>query len=195
MTSERNADNKNDVSDSLSCFQCKKTLNPFNYLSLRKYEEIDDNERLKVSYDLCSTECLNKILESEVSYDNGFEFCEISRCVGYYDCKRMDNLRRICESRELKSLSNHSIYGLVTARRAPACSPAEVGIIKSNIKLLDLIDKFDKSSTQISKETLEHTKDMKNLTWVILIATLLNLFFFFYQIFGNVILGAVIGAK
>jgi hypothetical protein len=197
MTSEGNVDNKIDVSDSLSCSQCKKSLDPFNYFSLRKYEDsddIDDDDILLESYNFCSTECSKKFLQG-LDSPEGFDFFEMSRCVGYYDCKRLDNLRRMCESKELKSLSNAPDFMLSSLVRPPVCSPAEVGIIKSNIRLLDLFEKFDEVSTNISKEMLDHTKQMKYLTWILLFISVLNLILLIYQIFGSIILGAITGAK
>jgi hypothetical protein len=173
---------KPDVSESHLCYFCKKTLAPFNYFSLRKYKEsdvVDDDDILLESYDFCSTVCSTQFLKS-FKFSDEFDFFEMIRCVGYYDCKRLDNLRRMCESMEKRNPNNTPLF--LVGGMAPHCNPAEVGIIKSNIKLIDLIEKFDKTSTKISEDMLDHTKQMKWLTAVVLIISLLNLLMLFYQI-------------
>jgi hypothetical protein len=58
--------------------------------------------------------------------------------------------------------------------RKPQCSPSDVALIKSSLKLLDVLEQFDKVSTKIRTEMLEHTKTMKFLTILILVFTVAN---------------------
>jgi predicted RNA-binding protein with PIN domain len=59
-------------------------------------------------------------------------------------------------------------------------------IEKTNKDITKSIRDFDNSSTNVSNEMLLHTKVMKNLTWWILGFTILNVFFFVFQILNKV---------
>jgi len=163
----------------MKCEQCSNQLYEYNFLSLRKYREINDDEILEESHDFCSTECAKKFIEGrEVTGE--FELYEITRCVGYYDCERLDNLRVACESRE--PVVKSGPFDLPHTQLRPNCSPAEVGMIKSSLKLLDLFEQFERSSTQLSQEMLDHTKEMNRLTKWILAFTIVNAFMIIIQI-------------
>lgn len=131
-------------------------------------------------FNFCSLECLKKFVNSIENVED-YKIYEVTRCVGYYDCKKLSNLRRMCESvvpLEVEDITSSRVSAFeVLAAKAmyPSCSPAEVGIIKSSIKLLDIFEKFDREATKINKEMLHHTREMNRLTKLILAFTILNL--------------------
>lgn len=164
----------------MKCDQCNSELYKFNFLSLRKYKEIDDEEILEESFDFCSKDCAENFLRNKENLEN-FELYEINRCVGYYDCERLDNLRRMCE--DAKAIKDETeLFSLLHIPIARKCSPGEVGIIKSSLKLLDLLEKFDETSKVINQEMLKHTKEMNKLTKLILFFTIANAIFIVIQI-------------
>lgn len=56
-------------------------------------------------------------------------------------------------------------------------------VLKATREFNEAIRRFDMTSTELSKESLKHTKTMKNLTWAILGFTLANLLFIAIQIY------------
>jgi len=126
----------------MKCEQCGNELYEYNFLSLRKYENVDDDEYLTESHNFCSVECAKNFIEGKgKEITNEFELYRITRCVGYYDCERLGNLRIACESRE--PVVKSGPFDLLHIQLRPNCSPAEVSIIKSSLKLLDLLEQFE----------------------------------------------------
>jgi len=124
--------------------------------------------------------CKNFIEGKGKEITNEFELYRITRCVGYYDCERLGNLRIACESRE--PVVKSGPFDLLHIQLRPNCSPAEVSIIKSSLKLLDLLEQFERNSTQLSQEMLRHTKEMNRLTKWILAFTAINALMIIIQI-------------
>lgn len=164
----------------MNCENCDNKLYKFDFLSLRKYGEIDDVEYLDESHNICSINCAN-IVKGGLKNPDDFRLYEVKRCVGYYECERLDNLRGICENKEEVGVSHP--FGINLSGLNRQCEPAQVGIIKSSLKLLDLMDEFDKKSTDLNNKMLKHTKSMNWLSKLILIITVVNLGFLLIQIF------------
>jgi len=156
----------------MNCENCDNELYEFDFLSLRKYERDGDDECLIESHGICSRDCADSLREGLNNTDD-FRLYEVKRCVGYYDCERLDNLRGMCENKEEVGVSYP--FGLRPTALIRQCEPAQVGIIKSSLKLLDLMDDFDKKSTDLNNKMLKHTKSMNWLTKLILIITGVNL--------------------
>jgi hypothetical protein len=161
-------------SNSLCCEQCNGSLNKFCFLSLRKYEIVgegdDYDEYLVEAHNFCSEECVNKFLERSVRKD--FTLYKISRCVGYYDCQRLDNIRRMCEDKEELTSQKRGLFLMPNIsplnRR---CEPAQVGIIKSSLALLDLFESYKSESSEINKQFLENAKEAGEINKQILTNT------------------------
>lgn len=149
------------------CAHCKNKIKNLNFYSLRKDDEI---------LDFCCNDCLKDYMNEHENDLKDFELNKVSRCVGYYDCLRLDNIRGICEDIEPFQKKGYPL-DLARSLRPPQCNPGNVAIIKSSIKMMDLFEKFDAASTQISSEMLDHTKTMNKLTKWMLGFTVLNLFF------------------
>lgn len=149
------------------CSRCKNEIENLNFYSLRKNDKI---------LDFCCKDCITDYMNEHKNDLKGFELNKVSRCVGYYDCLRLDNIRGICEDVDPVQKKSHA-FDLARSLKPPQCNPGNVAIIKSSIKMMDLFEKFDAASTQISSEMLDHTKAMSKLTKWMLGFTILNLFF------------------
>ncbi len=163
----------------MKCENCGKKMYEYNFASFRKYEKRDKVKVLLESHDFCSKKCATDFKNKLDSSDN-YEIYEITRCNGYYDCEKLGNLRVMCEKKKRVGLSG-LLDGFISFL-TPECDPAKVGIIKSSVKLLDLMTKFDEKSTKLNNKILEHTKSMNKLTKFILIITGINLFLIAVQI-------------
>ncbi len=60
-------------------------------------------------------------------------------------------------------------------------------LLESTKSLKNLIEKMDEHTSKINKEMLKHTKTMKNLTWVILAFTIVNLILIGSQLYFSII--------
>lgn len=149
----------------LVCDYCGGELNKFDFLSLQKYEVENQYEEpvLVDYYDFCSEECARKFQEEHSLKD--FELYRITRCATYYECEKLGNLRNMCDKEELV---NGRSYPLIpNINPTTWCEPAQGGIIKSNIKLIDSLKKFDKTSKRANRV-------MMILTGVIVFLTVVN---------------------
>ena len=161
----------------MNCKQCKKEVDKFNYVSVRRYEEIDGEDVLQESHDFCSAECsiiFWRALDDQIRPN--FEYYEIARCPAYYYCKENQNLRGGCETKEI--IGDDGRNGMLHLIRQPICNPAEAGIIIATAR-------FNEESTKLNKEMLKHTKSMSALTTFILLFTWVNLGKFDYAYYSN----------
>lgn len=126
-----------------------------------------------------------------------YDIKEISKCPGYYYCEKLDNLRGKCTHEEEIKV-NLSKYSLMSTYKPPInwCSAADVSMIKTTVALSDYIKKseeeankinhetlkLNKDMSDISTETLNHTKKMEYLTKIMLIVSCLNLIVILLQI-------------
>lgn len=156
------------------CDNCKSNKNISNFTALIKQDEKKDTiERI----DFCH-ECLNELTKSEIKdlIDQGFRAFKISRCSCYDDCKKIDNIRKMCEDIEPFKKENTLFNVPYMGRAAVWCKPGEGGIIKATIKLYETLDLFDKKSSEMDNHMLKYSKKMNLLTWCILILTIINIF-------------------
>lgn len=58
------------------------------------------------------------------------------------------------------------------------CSPAQISIIRSNIKLFDFVKKTEEESSKLNQETLKHTRINTGLAVAMLITSVVNLIIF-----------------
>ncbi|TMS40433.1 MAG: hypothetical protein FGO69_10970 [Methanobacterium sp.] len=180
----------------MKCFKCKKEYPVYNYISLRK-NEVDIEHKV----DLCNN-CAAKNYDDEIKElitDGDLKLYEISLCPGFYDCKKIGNLRGRCEHIELldKPVDPFGIDISHITNPIKWCEPANAGIIGASVRLYELFDNFDKNSTELSKRMLKnsedaneinqnmlkYTKNMNRLTWVILLFTIVNIILIIYSVF------------
>ncbi len=156
--------------------------------------EKNNNEYLIDLHNCCSKECAGKIKNKLESSDD-YDLYEIQRCVSYYDCERLNNLRIMCEKKKRTGLTG--IFDGIATAFYPVCKPAQVGIIRASISLIDAVTNFDNrsskqneqsikqgelsiqllesikefsdSSSKLNEEMLKHNKSMNWLTKLILI--------------------------
>jgi len=101
--------------------------------------------------------------------DKDYKWLKISRCSNYENCKKINNIRNMCEREEnfIKARNPMGInIGAIT--RVNWCDLANAGIISANVKLYELFDNYDKNSTKLNNLMLEYTKKLHNLTWLLI---------------------------
>lgn len=163
----------------MKCYVCDNELYEHEFLSLRKYKNPEKKEGLETAVDFCSVECVNKFIDADTTdVFKESDVYKISRCGAYKDCERLDNLRKKCEGVDLLSVLSY-VPSMATLNH---CDSGEVGIIKSSVKLMDLLDSFDRKYQQSSDEMLSHSKNMNRLTKWILGFTVANLIFLIVSI-------------
>lgn len=152
------------------CDQCGELTSEFDY-----YQTLDGE------YIFCSKECCEEFYEEHNEYDT---FKDVDICPGYDDCKKFDNIRGMCayvgeidfNPLPRDYLSNTGLSkNIVTEKR---CSPAQISIIRSNIKLFDFVKKTEEESSKLNQETLKHTRINTGLAVAMLITSVVNLIIF-----------------
>ena len=149
------------------CSQCGGVISKFDfYLTPDK------------KYIFCSEDCCKEFYEEHNEYDT---FKDVDICPGYNDCKKFDNIREKCayvgeidfNPHPGDYLDNTGLSkNLVTGNR---CSPAQISIIRSNIKLFDFVKKTEEESSKLNQETLKLTRINTLLAVAMLITTVINL--------------------
>lgn len=61
------------------------------------------------------------------------------------------------------------------------CSPAEVSIIVSNMKLFDFVKKSEEESSRLNAESLTQNRLTNLLTWVMLVVSIVNLILLIFR--------------
>lgn len=177
----------------MKCDFCKTDLNEYEFYALRKYKDPEKTIGLMASFNFCNKGCIDNYIDlDDENIFKSFDKYSISRCGAYKDCERINNLRVMCEDVEplYKSYNPMDPLGTLNFAKtlAPHCQPGEVGIIRASIKLMDILETFDKkyqkSSNEMisqSEEMVKHSKDMKWLTVFIAIFTVINLLILLFQ--------------
>lgn len=127
------------------CTQCKKELINSDLLALQKEEGMDEDDDPIVDDEklFCSEACLNQYLEHNELTD--YNLVKLSRCSCYYDCKEIDNLRKMCEREEQIERNTHPLLPNIHLL-TPFCNPANAGIIKASLALKKQAEKSSRSS-------------------------------------------------
>ena len=116
----------------------------------------------------CSNDCC-KEYHDKIGYSNYIHF---STCGGYYDCEKLNNIDDRCRS---FNKINFSQMGFSSIDVIPnRCPPAEISIIRTNMKLYDFVKKSEEQSSKLNEETLKLTKSNVKLAKVMLILTAVN---------------------
>ena len=151
------------------CKQCGEIPSEFEY-----YSTLDEK------YIFCSEDCCEDFYEEHKEYDI---FKDINICPGYYACKKFDNIRNMCIHtyclRFGKAKYKNKMNFSNSIPKGEWCSPAEVSIIKSNIKLFDFVKKTEDESSKLNKETLIHTRVNTILAVAMLFTSVINLVLLF----------------
>lgn len=168
---------------SIKCEQCGKESEGYYFLSFRKHNFDGERRTVTKHLDFCSKKCAETYIAKAESLE-GMNLFKITRCVGYYDCDRLDNLRVMCEDEEALKGRGGSIYSIINGMtnaidsiiraKSRTCNPSDVAIIKASLKMMDMTEKFNESSTKLSNEMIKHTKGMNRLTKWILGFTIAN---------------------
>lgn len=144
-------------SNKYKCKVCKSDIDSYDFFATEDMEEF-----------FCSEDCCKKNY-NEMGYN---DYRHISTCGGYYDCKKLNNISDMCQT-------DHEIHfsqmGMSTLDfPVHRCPPAEISIIRTNMKLYDFVKKSEEHSSKLNEETLELTKSNVRLAKVMLILTAVN---------------------
>ena len=134
-----------------------------SYINSYDFYETDDKTEF-----FCSQECCKKFYKET----NVNDFIHASTCGGYYDCKKLNNIDDRCRT---FNKINFSPLGFPPMDITPnRCPPAEISIIRTNMKLYDFVIKSEEESSRLNEETLELTKSNVKLAKTMLILTAAN---------------------
>ena len=174
------------------CNFCKKELDDGEFFSLIKYRDPENLKGMEIRDDFCNERCINKFKDLDETDYEDYDIYRVSRCVAYNDCLNLNNLRNKCEDIELAKPKPATItrsplgitnFHIPMPKMSFFCNPAEAGIVMASVKLMNLLDNFDKKYQESSNEMIEHSKNMNRLTKLILGFTLVNLVFLVISIF------------
>lgn len=121
----------------------------------------------KMDMFFCSEDCCKEYYD-ETGYD---DYRHVSTCGGYYDCEKLNNISDRCRTCHK---INFSEFGVSLDFPVNRCPPAEISIIRTNMKLFDFVKKSEEQSSKLNEETLELTKSNVRLAKVMLILTAVN---------------------
>lgn len=152
------------------CSQCGEPINNFDYYLTPKGE-----------YIFCSEDCCKEFYKEHKEY---YTFYDVDICPGYNDCKKFDNIRDMCKYEKKINLKpknrvpydNRNVSKMADIGKR--CSPAQISIIRSNIKLFDFVKKTEEESSKLNQETLKHTRINTGLAVAMLITSVVNLIIF-----------------
>ncbi len=176
-------DIKNDIREDEQRFNKSYNCNTCNNKTddLMCYYEVKQSENnRKIIF--CSRECLLEYFDT-----NKIEIIqidEVSRCVAYFRCKEIGNLRKMCTKKE----TIQGEYEINILCHENFCAPANAGIILSSHKIISSLREFDEKVTEqqeelitfLKKFKLENDKQSKftlTLTLLVIFLTVVSLIF------------------
>ncbi|KOY66134.1 hypothetical protein [Clostridium sporogenes] len=100
----------------------------------------DKNE----SFSICCLECLKEYQELNPYEIDNYEIIQYSRCIAYYKCRELDNLRFKCQQSKNLTSKDELIPSLVNF-----CESSQAGVILSTYKMNEILKDFaDQSNKQ-----------------------------------------------
>ena len=152
--------------DNKKCEICGSEINSYDF-----YITEDKNSFF------CSQDCCKEFyMES-----NEENFVHASTCGGYYDCKRLNNISDRCRTFHKINFSPYNISPVdILPNR---CFPAEISIIRTNMKLYDFVIESEKQSSKLNEETLKLTKSNVKLAKAMFAVTIFNSILILIQIY------------
>jgi hypothetical protein len=142
------------------CENCKEPIDNYEFYRLFKYKS--GTENIVDSKNFCSKDCLENFYEDKKTESKYYKKEKVNRCVSYYDCEELDNLRRLCEKKEqVDQIEDAYLYNYPLLIGVNFCEPADAGLIKSAVLL------HRESKKQFIRNSI--------FTGIIIILTLLNL--------------------
>lgn len=93
----------------------------------------------------------------------------------------------MCIFKEKYERNSFNIYSTLS-KHPSFCSPSEVSMIKSNVKLLNFVEESEKRATELNNETLILTKDNIKLAKAMLTVSIFNLVLIVVQIILQIFL-------
>ena len=138
------------------CKVCGSEINSYDFY-------VTDNQKEF----FCSEDCCSDYFD-ETGYS---DYIHYSTCGGYYDCEKLNNIDGRCRtSNEI----NFSQFGPVLEFLPHRCPPAEISIIRTNMKLYNFVKQSEEQSSKLNEETLNLTKFNVKLTKAMLVLAAIN---------------------
>ncbi|GEM_PF-2437177 len=148
----------------MKCVVCNKSFDEFNgYISAfdteqplesSDYRDVENLPRESI----CSKECFSIHLKK---FGKGrYNYSEITYCPSAKECEKLGNLRKLCEMSEHIKTENDSFLDNLSFIVSPGKSWCEAGVAgmiksnmqlyKSNLKVSENIERFNRVSTRLS---------------------------------------------
>ena len=139
------------------CKVCVSEINSYDFY-------VTDNQ----TEFFCSEDCCRDYFD-KTGYS---DYIHYSTCGGYYDCEKLNNIDGRCRtSNEI----NFSQFGSHVLEILPnRCPPAEISIIRTNMKLYNFVKESEEQSSKLNEETLNLTKFNVKLTKAMLALAAIN---------------------
>lgn len=139
------------------CKCCGSEINSYDF-----YVTADENNFF------CSNDCCK-----DYFYRTGHsEYIHHSTCGGYYDCEKLNNIDDRCK---ISNNINFSSLGFSSIDILPnRCPPAEISIIRTNMKLYNFVKQSEEQSSKLNEETLNLTEYDVKLTKAMLFLAVIN---------------------
>lgn len=148
------------------CKICGQPINSYEYWVTTDYNDY-----------FCSENCYQKVYDS----DEDSEFIHVSTCPGYSDCEQLNNIRNGCRHEHVIT-HPESIFDIPNIDIPPRwCSPIELSLVRTTVKLYDFISDSEMKSTKLNEEMLTLTKINVVLAIVMTVFTILNLIIVFVK--------------
>lgn len=149
-----------------NCKICGKPIDSYDYWVTTDYKDY-----------FCSENCYQKVYDS----DEDSEFINISTCPGYSDCEQLNNIRNGCRYEQVITHPK-SIFDIPTPFIPPRwCSPVELSLVRTTVKLFDFISESEKESAKLNKKMLKLTRINVVLAIVMAFFTILNLIIMLFK--------------
>ena len=143
-----------------NCKICGNKINSYEYWVTKNHEDY-----------FCSEECYKKIYNEDMDS----EFIHISTCPGYKDCEKLNNIRRMCRTEHNISHPKSAFDIYNTEFHIDWCDPAQLSIIRTNVKTYEFIVDSQEKTDSINKETIKLSKLNVILALVMIGISLINL--------------------
>lgn len=143
-----------------NCKICGNKINSYEYWVTKNQKDY-----------FCSEECYKKIYDEDMDS----EFIHISTCPGYKDCEKLNNIRIKCRTEHNISHPKSAFDNYNANITRNWCDPAQLSIIRTNVKTYEFIIDSQNKTDKINKETIKLSKLNVILAIVMIGISLINL--------------------
>lgn len=141
----------------MECDKCGEILDDYNFYCL------EECRTKKIKAKFCSPKCTEEYIESENIDSSEFLPIKVYHCPAAIVCDKLNNLRGICERREVLEEYGRGRFALPISW----CESGIAGILLSNEKLEKSIEKLNISINEFNKTSTR-------LTYLIILLAILT---------------------